>query len=172
MILAVDVQYDDKKAFIAGVLFDKWSSEKPTDVFTSTVQGVEEYEPGNFYKRELPCILKLLNEHKLTPTCILVDGYVFLDGKQKPGLGKRLFDTLDQKIDVIGIAKKGFSDISSDYEIYRGKSEKPLYITTTGDLEIAKNQVLSMHGEYRIPALLKLADSVCREEANKSKHSV
>ncbi|MFC3150029.1 endonuclease V [Litoribrevibacter euphylliae] len=170
MILAVDVQYDDKSAFVAGVLFDEWNAEEPTAEYISHLHEIEEYVPGNFYKRELPCILKLLNEHRLEPTCILVDGYVYLDGKQKPGLGKKLFDTLEKKIEIIGVAKRGFSGISSKYEILRGESEKPLYITTTGELEIAKNKVLSMCGNYRIPALLKRADQLCREAANKSKH--
>lgn len=171
MILAVDVQYDVKSAFVAGVLFDEWHSEKPVAEYTSIVQEVEAYEPGNFYKRELPCLLTLLDEHKLVPTCILVDGYVYLDGKQKPGLGKRLFDALAQKVEVIGVAKKGFLGISSEYEIYRGSSEKPLYVTTTGELDIAKNKVLSMAGQYRIPTLLKRADQVCREAAKQSKCS-
>lgn len=167
MMLVVDVQYKDTTAFVAGVLFNEWKAEKPVAEYCSILRDIEEYEPGSFYKREMPCILKLLDEHELSPSHVLIDGYVYLDGKIKPGLGKRLFDSLKQKIEIIGIAKKGFAGIGTEYEIYRGKSEKPLYITTTGDLEEAKSKVLNMFGKYRIPVLLKRADQVCREAANK-----
>jgi len=40
-------------------------------------------ETEAFYKRELPCILKLLDKLEQPPSCIVVDGYVFLDGKKK-----------------------------------------------------------------------------------------
>ena len=171
MILAVDVQYDDNSAFVAGVLFNEWGSEEPKAEYISLLNEIEEYVPGDFYKRELPCILRLLKEHELVPSCIVVDGYVYLDGKQLPGLGKRLFDALQEKIEIIGVAKKGFRGITSEYEILRGKSEKPLYVTSTGDLDSAKNSVLNMFGKNRIPFLLKRADQLCREAANKSKHS-
>lgn len=165
MKLAVDVQYTDKKAFVAGVLFDEWNAEAPESEYCSIVHNIEEYEPGSFYKRELPCILSLLNEHELSPNLIIVDGYVYLDRKTKPGLGKKLFESLNQKIEIVGVAKKGFVGISSEFEILRGESEKPLYITTTGNLEEAKNNVRNMVGKYRIPLLLKRADQICREAA-------
>jgi deoxyribonuclease V len=167
VILAVDVQYQDNKAFVGGVVFGNWASQDPIAEYVSTLHDIEEYEPGNFYKRELPCILKLLAEHELSPACIVIDGYVYLDGEQKPGLGKRLFDSLANLDEVIGVAKKAFSGIGDDYEIYRGKSGKPLYITTTGDLELAKSKITRMFGKHRIPVLLKCADKLCREAANK-----
>lgn len=165
MILAIDVQYSGASAFVAGVVFSHWQSEEPQAEFTSTLQGVAEYEPGNFYKRELPCIMRLIEEHDLKPETIVVDGYVFLDAQQRPGLGKYLFDALDGRIEVIGVAKRSFSGISEDHEVLRGKSVKPLYVTTTGELATAKNQIASMFGEHRIPILLKRADQLCRELA-------
>ena len=165
MILAIDVQYQDNMAFIDGVLFDDWLAEKPITVYKSILYDVEEYVPGNFFKRELPCILKLLTEHKLTPRCIVVDGYVYLDGQKKAGLGKKLFDSLDNIDEVVGVAKKAFSGIGEEHEIFRGKSKKPLYVTTTGDLDMAKNKVTNMFGKNRIPTLLKLADQGCRESS-------
>lgn len=98
MILAVDVNYDQKRARAAGVLFSNWTAAQPYSKFISILDEVKEYIPGEFYKRELPCILKLINEHKLRPQIIIVDGYVYLDGNTKPGLGKYLFDQLNGKI--------------------------------------------------------------------------
>ncbi|SFM22293.1 endonuclease V [Marinobacter zhejiangensis] len=167
MILAIDVQYSEQSAFIGGVLFSDWEAQTPIAEYVSTLHDVEEYVPGNFYKRELPCILRLIDEHKLTPACIVIDGYVYLDGNQKPGLGKRLFDALSNDIEVIGVAKKAFSGIEPNYEIHRGESKNPLYVTTTGDLDAAKRHVSGMFGKHRIPVLLKRADQICRAAANK-----
>jgi deoxyribonuclease V len=171
MILAIDVQYSKDTAFVAGVAFSDWCSEAPQEEYISVVYGIEKYEPGKFYKRELPCILKLLEEHHLRPETIIVDGYVFLDGKQETGLGKHLHDSLGGQIEVLGVAKKAFSGIEQNHEIFRGKSKKPLFITASGDLESAKVHISMMFGENRIPAILKRADQLCREEASKPKYS-
>ena len=103
----------------------------------------------------------------LIPETIVIDGYVFLDDEQRPGLGKHLFDSLEGQIEVIGVAKRSFSGVGEAHEVLRGESVKPLYITTTGCLETAKSNIASMFGEYRIPWLLKRADQLCREEAKK-----
>jgi deoxyinosine 3'endonuclease (endonuclease V) len=59
MILAVDVHYKGQKALVAGVLFENWDDDYPCEIFMSTFSNIEKYEPGQFYKRELPCILRL-----------------------------------------------------------------------------------------------------------------
>ena len=166
MILAVDVLYTDGKGIAAGVLFENWESCSPVGEYVSEMDVDEAYVPGQFYKRELPCILRLLHEHALSPDTIIVDGYVFLDGVEKPGLGKYLYDALGGKQTIVGVAKNLFSGISSMHGILRGRSHKPLYITVIGDsLDAAKANVLSMCGEHRIPVLLKRADHLCRESS-------
>ena len=167
MILAIDVQYSESTAFVAGVLFVNWCAESSEGEFVSILEGVMEYKPGSFYKRELPCILRLIQEHDLKPEIIVIDGYVFLDEEQRPGLGKHLFDSLEGRIEVVGVAKRSFSGVGECHEVLRGESVKPLYITTTGSLEEAKANIASMFGEHRIPFLLKRADQLCREEAKK-----
>ena len=163
MILAVDVQYSENNGVAAGVLFENWQDEKTLKECVSLIEGVAGYEPGKFFKRELPCILKLIAEYHLKPEIIIVDGYVFLDGFSKAGLGKHLFDALNGEISVVGIAKKRFKDIDSRFEVYRGNSRKPLYITAVGiDLEQAKRNVRAMHGENRLPTLIKRVDQICR----------
>jgi len=163
MILAIDVQYSENLATVAGVVFERWTDETPKMELVSIVEGIADYQPGQFYKRELPCILKLIEENELQPECIVVDGLVYLDDSCKAGLGKHLFDALGGKVPVIGVAKKLFKGISSHYEIYRGTSNKPLYVTAAGiELNQAKEYIRSMHGKYRQPALLKRVDQVCR----------
>ena len=170
MILAIDVQYSENTAFVAGITFGTWLSEAPENEYISVLNDVAEYEPGNFYKRELPCILKLIEEHGIKPDTIVVDGYVYLDGESRPGLGKYLYDALKDECEIIGVAKRSFSGIGVSHEVLRGQSVKPLFITTTGQLDTAKENIAKMFGEHRIPVLLKRADQLCREEAAKQEN--
>ena len=164
MILAIDVDYRSDSAVVAGVSFSSWEDEAPDRVFHSYVTDVENYEPGQFYKRELPCIIRLLTEHNLYPDIIVIDGFVVLGQDSKPGLGMYLHDTLDKIIPVIGVAKTAFKGSKTKSEVFRGKSEKPLYVTAVGiEDEVAKNHIYSMHGKHRIPTLLKLVDLECRK---------
>ena len=88
----------------------------------------------------------------------------FLDDSGKPGLGGYLFDYLNSKIPVIGVAKNDFATINElKREVYRGESKKPLYITTKGiSLDEASQNICSMHGEFRIPTVLKMVDKRSR----------
>jgi len=163
MILAIDVQYDANSALVAGVSFGSWTQSTADQEYLTSVVEVEGYQAGKFYKRELPCILSLLDEHRLSPDIIVVDGYVYLDGKSSSGLGKYLYDSLNGKVTVIGVAKKTFDNISDEYQVFRGTSKKPLYVTAEGmSTEDAKDNVRQMSGENRIPLLLKRADQLCR----------
>jgi deoxyribonuclease V len=163
MILAVDAYYSKNSARVAGIGFERWSSQNPRHIYYSRVQGVDDYRPGEFYKRELPCILALIDEHGLTPGTIVIDGYVYLDGLSKPGLGKYLFDALNGEITIVGVAKNPFPGISRHCEILRGGSTRPLLVTAVGmELSRAKACVLKMHGKDRIPTLLKKADQESR----------
>jgi len=163
MILAVDVDYQETSATVAGVLFNDWEDSEATNVVVTQVNDICEYETGAFYKRELPCILKLLDELEQPPTCIVVDGYVFLDGKEKPGLGKYLYDVLEQKIPVVGVAKRSFASISDNYALLRGDSQKALFVTSEGiEQPLAMSHIANMHGKHRNPYLLKNVDQVCR----------
>ena len=186
MILAVDVHYYNKHAVVAGVGFECWNDQDPKYHYVSAIDQTEDYMPGEFYRRELPCILKvpyylveshkvwgataiilkLLNEHELSPTYILIDGYVYLDGYSRPGLGKYLYEALSGKVKVIGVAKNPFKGITGEYELYRGSSKKPLYVTCIGEeLPDAKAQIAAMYGAHRIPVLLKAVDQLCRDNS-------
>lgn len=159
MILAVDVRYEDKCAVVAGVLFSNWRDATPERELLTTIPIPADYQPGQFYKRELPCILKLIEENDLRPEYVVVDGFVYLDGAKRPGLGKHLYDALHGKVAVIGVAKSHFFGIGQEYEVFRGGSNKPLYVTAVGvELDFAKVLIRSMHGHHRIPTLLKRVD--------------
>lgn len=163
MILAVDVYYEENHAITAGVLFEDWQASTPVKEVVSYIEGVAPYEPGRFYKRELPCILKLIDENDLDIDSIIIDGFVFLGGYGRPGLGKHLYDALNGRVPVVGVAKKRFKGIAAECELTRGTSHKPLYVTAVGiETDVAIENVRNMHGKYRVPTLLKRVDHMCR----------
>ncbi len=166
MILAFDTHYFDDKAKTVAIQFENWTDEVPHQVYSEILSDIQPYESGEFYKRELPCIVSLLKQVDLTfIDIIVVDGFVVLDDKGALGLGGYLYDALDQKIPVIGVAKNNFAKIDAlKIPIQRGDSKKPLYITAKGiSLQQAASYIQDMHGEFRFPTLLKEVDRLGRE---------
>lgn len=162
----MDVHYrDNDSATVAGILYREWESDQVEMTLVKEISQVATYEPGNFYKRELPCLLSLFNGIEYSIDVIVIDGFVTLGTENKPGLGFHLYQKLDKKIPIIGAAKNKFTNTSAETEIYRGKSKNPLYITSIGiPLQDAKSKISNMHGGFRIPTLLKQVDQLCREE--------
>ena len=163
-IIALDAQhYDDGTAGVGMLGFHCWNDAEPAWEITATASHCGEYEPGAFYKRELPALSQALAQCPVTPDIIVVDAYVFLDEQGRPGLGHKLWEHLGCKIPVVGVAKTKFMSAASSWEIYRGSSKNPVYVTAVGyGLEQAKQDVLSMHGAHRMPALLKRVDQLAR----------
>ena len=66
---------------------------------------------------------------------------------------------------MIGIGKNKYEGCKvPETEVYRGDSKKPLYVTCKGiPLAEAKEMVEKMAGEYRLPYLVKYADSKARD---------
>lgn len=165
MILAFDTYYYEDKAKTVCIQFDEWTSASQSNFYIETLEGVEEYVAGQFYKRELPCILSLLRQIDLSDvSVIVVDGYVYLDDDKKFGLGGHLYNALSETIPVIGVAKSDFKQLTSFKKVlYRGKSTKPLYITSIGiDDRVAIDAINSMFGTHRLPTLLKILDTATK----------
>lgn len=163
MILAVDVQYAETSAVAAGVLFARWNDSRAISDRTKLIHNIAPYEPRRFYKRELPCILSLLPDIKVELETIVIDGYVTLGQHQTPGLGKHLYDKMQQKVPIVGVAKSRFKDTPAACEVLRGSSQNPLLVTAAGiPLPEAKQKITQMHGPHRIPTLLKQVDRLCR----------
>ena len=162
-VLVLDVQYASDKAYVAGGLFSTWETEVFEHVYHTTYHDIAEYEPGSFFKRELPCLMHLLELVDVPLDYILIDGYCYLS-QDRRGLGAYLFDALEQQTPVIGIAKKSFHNHASCLPLHRGESSKPLFVTAAGmDLQAAFEFLGKMHGPFRIPTLLKAIDSEVRE---------
>ena len=166
MIYCFDTYYYEDKAKTACLGITTWKDEYPFFEYSEELTGIEAYESGSFYKRELPCILNVLDKIELDSSkdVIVVDGFVVLDDEGKLGLGGYLFLALDQRIPIVGVAKNNFATLDKNKkEIYRGESKKPLFITSMGiDLNEAAKNVESMHGNYRFPTVLKQLDQNSR----------
>lgn len=161
MIIAIDVHYRAEIAKTVSIEFDNWNASEPSQTHIVEISETAAYVPGQFYKRELPCILEVLKLSDLTKVdLIIVDGYVFLDDFGKRGLGAYLFDALSGKIPIVGVAKRSFHSIDKwVIPIKRGESNNPLFITCQGaDLTEMAANVKNMDGDYRIPTLLKILD--------------
>lgn len=166
MIYAFDTYYYEDYANTVCIAFEDWTSDREIEVFTEQTPISSGYESGAFYKRELPCIVSLLNKMVLKKEdIIIVDGYVTLDNEGKIGLGGYLYEALQEKYPIVGIAKNEFA--TPDFQrrsVLRGNSKTPLFVTAKGiDVDQIKRDVERMHGPYRIPTLLKKLDQLSRE---------
>lgn len=158
-IAAVDVDYRADHALAACVVFADWADAEPAVTHTVRVSPVADYESGQFYKRELPCLLAALQQVELPLRAVVVDGFVTLSGGKK-GLGAYLQDAIETP--VIGVAKNPFRGADA-VPLLRGDSKKPLWIGATGiETSAAVAAIAAMHGPYRFPTLLRLVDQLCR----------
>ncbi len=167
--LILDVYYqenhetNDTTATVTGVRFQGIEQSDIISEHIIEIDKVAPYESGQFYKREMPCLLALINQIEEPFDVIIIDGYVFLDGISKAGLGKYLYDNLIDKKPVIGIAKNHFYDIPEDYAVWRGISKHPLYVTSIGiEVKNAKELVSKMDGDHRMPKMVTYVDKLGR----------
>ena len=160
MKLCVDVHYADDGARAAGVGFVAWTDAEPAlEIVRGSTSPPAPYEPGQFYKRELPHILAVLAEAPRPLDLVIIDGQVWLDAG-RPGLGAHLHEAA--RVPVVGVAKSAFRE-GVAVPVRRGGSARPLYVSAAGiDPAVAAERVREMHGEHRIPTLLKRVDRLAR----------
>lgn len=163
LLVCLDVDYRaDGIAVAAGVWFRGWAADREAAQAVAGFSGVAPYEPGEFYRRELPCLLGVLREGPQADL-IVVDGYVFL-GQGHAGLGAHLHAALEHKVPVIGVAKTRYHSASEAIEVRRGQSDAPLFVTAIGiDASAVAAEVQRMHGPYRVPTLLRSVDQLARQ---------
>ncbi len=171
MYAVVDVDYrpapgapERDEAVAACVEFRAWTDAVPAAEHVRRIPQVEPYVPGQFYKRELPCVLAVLRDMTEPLELLVVDGYVFLDGDDRPGLGAHLYEALGRAVPVIGVAKNRFRANTAAIEVLRGDSNRPLFVTSVGiEAAEAAELIERMHGNFRLPTLLKRVDRLCRD---------
>ncbi|HEY7427293.1 MAG TPA: endonuclease V [Gemmataceae bacterium] len=162
MLACVDVDYRTDGAVAACVLFRAWDDADSTGERVETIARVEPYQPGQFYRRELPCLLSVLSTVTEPLETIVVDGYVWLTD-EKPGLGAHLYEALGRRVPIVGVAKTRFAGVEAE-AVLRGGSHRPLYVSAAGlDCRMAARHIQAMHGSYRLPTLLRRVDQLCRQ---------
>lgn len=164
MLLAADVHYSDDGAMAAAVAFTDWGSATPSKSWVLRFSGPPApYEPGQFYRRELPFLLSLV-EHARSEfdlDAVVVDGHVWLT-PGRPGLGKHLFESLGRSVPVVGIAKSAYHGGVAT-PICRGQSRRPLFVSSVGIEEAeAVRLVAGMHGDGRLPTIVRVVDRLAR----------
>ena len=168
IVACLDVDYREAGARAACVVIDSWTAVKPVAEYVREIEDVQPYEPGNFYRRELPCLLSVLQLLPQRPDVVVVDGYVWLSSSDRPGLGARLHAALGRCTPVVGVAKTAFAGVESStivVAVERGISKNPLYVTSAGiDPEVAAGWIRSMAGRSRIPDILRTADRLARSK--------
>lgn len=163
MIACFDVHYTDSAVYAAAIVFQHWSDESPIEQKVVLCPSPNEYVAGEFYKRELEPLKTVIAKIENPIQTYLIDAYCQLSTDGMPGLGTYLFNELKNGNTVIGVAKNRFRDTKHAAEVFRGDSERPLFVTSIGiDYQLAAEHIKSMHGNHRIPTLLKMVDRVCR----------
>lgn len=165
MFACLDVHYAGAVACAAAVAFHAWEDEHPASQVTTVSVAAHDYAPGEFYKRELGPLLTLLGPLTADVHTLIIDGYCTLSAEGRPGLGAHLYAALGQRVRIVGVAKTRFRSAPA-IEVLRGASARPLYVTALGmSAREAADGVAGMHGDYRVPTLLKAVDRLARDGA-------
>lgn len=165
MMYCLDVHYRAAGAVAGAAGFARWDDASASSLTVVAIPAgrVAAYVPGELYRRELPCLLAVVAKLPEPPALLVIDGYVWLGDGSRPGLGAHLFEALDGRVPVVGVAKAKFrAAIAAD--VLRGRSRRPLHVTAAGlAWADAAAAVASMHGRHRIPTLLQRVDRLCRD---------
>jgi deoxyribonuclease V len=160
VIVCVDVDYRETSVVTACVGFHAWTDGVAAkEHVVRSAEPAAAYEPGKFFERELPYLRAALAGFGETIELAIVDGYVWLDAG-KLGLGAHLHAEIG--VPVVGVAKTRFAGADA-IAVTRGESSSPLFVTAVGiDAAGAAENVVAMHGPFRIPTLIKRADTLAR----------
>ena len=159
----LDVHYSRNTAVAGCVTFEDWSDRAPGSTTIAVLPVPSTYLPGQFYERELPCLLAVLEKLDQPFESLIIDGFVHLKAPLHKGLGVHLAEAMNYGPAIIGVAKNPLRVADRYVPIIRGRSRKPLYISAINfPLPLAAKRIAGMHGSNRIPTLIGAADRLCR----------
>ena len=163
MMVGLDVHYGDAAITAALVGWIAWTDAvSARELVDSHSPDPAPYVPGAFFERELPYLAAIIARVTDPIELIVVDGYVWL-GPARKGLGVHVHERFG--VPVIGVAKTAFAG-ATPAQVVRGGSATPLLVTSIGIAQdVAAAHIAAMHGTFRIPTLLKRADSLARGHA-------
>ncbi len=161
MFAATDVHYLPADGARAALV----TSDDPTfsvivSERTVLVPHVAPYQPGAFFRRELPPLRAVLAGVRGLQL-LVIDGYVDLDPSGRPGLGRHVHAEFG--VPVIGVAKTRFVPATHAVPVLRGQATRPLYVTAAGiPVAEAAEMVRAMAGRFRLPDALRRVDALAR----------
>lgn len=165
----LDVHYKDQTACAAAIVFDDWSVHTPIAGYSTAVIINSNYEPGQFYRRELKPLLAVIELIAEPIRLFIIDAYCYLFADRDPGLGTYLHDALNKEATIIGVAKNRYKESDHAEELFRGGSKRALFITSIGmPKKVAASRIASMPGGFRIPTIIKAADQLARNSHNET----
>ncbi len=181
-ILAMDIQYDQNQAYVAGAI-QSWGSDQ-IQAWAGACQVGADYQSGFFCFREGPPLYDFLKalatQKQIKPQLIIVDGHGIAHPRrfgvaswlglatQTPTLGcaKR---TLLPYATEPALSKGSTTDVWLDEEkvgfVLRSRTGvKPIFVSPGHLVSLATAQqvILGLKGTYRIPELLRQADQMAR----------
>ena len=166
MKLAVAVHRHGEGALAAALAFDDWDAPEATRSWTTRIARLDKPVRGEPDLHELTCLLQMLHAHALQPELIVIDGLVHLDAQETPGLGHLLHHALGGLVPVIGVNKTAVPALPTQFELTREEETRPLIVTCIGiDLGAAKARLRGMHGQRRVPTLLKRVAQLAKNPA-------
>jgi deoxyribonuclease V len=128
---------------------------------TAVVPDVAPYQPGEFFRREMPPLRAVLAKATAEIELLIIDGYVDLDPHGRPGLGAHAHQEFG--VPVIGVAKTRFATAVHALPVVRGRSARPLFVTAVGiPVADAAAMVHAMAGKFRLPDALRRVDMLAR----------
>ena len=133
VIVAVDVDYRADAVVTACVGFAGWANATTEVEWVATRAGAAEpYEPGQFYRRELPYLLTAVAaiEAARVVDAVVVDAHAWLDAG-RPGLGAHLATARGGATVVVGVAKTRYRG-GAGLAVLRGSSRTPLWVSAVG----------------------------------------
>jgi deoxyribonuclease V len=158
---AVDVHYPPSGGARAAIVVA--GDPRFAEIVEERVRWLAEvapYQPGRFFARELPAIAAVLADTAALDL-VVIDGYVDLDPRGRPGLGAHLHERT--RMPVIGVAKTAFRTASHAVAVRRGAANRPLYVTAAGvPVDRAAELVTQMTGRHRRPDALRRVDALAR----------
>lgn len=160
MIGVFDVGYVDDLAVVGCVVIEDFADPEPAREWVVQGGPVGPYVPGEFYRRELAPLIRAVRSAGDLSICV-IDAYVDLGRGGSPGLGRLLFEQTG--VPVIGVAKSRYPGTPTEFEVLRGASNRPLFVSAAGfDSDRARVHVRGMAGAGRVPAMIRHADRLAR----------
>lgn len=176
-VAGIDVAYNDTQAFAAVVIFDAGTGKRQQVVWAETPVPFP-YVPGLLSFREVPAIMRALDQLSFRPDLLICDGQGIAHPRRfgiachigvlydLPSIGCAK-SRLIGKADEPAFAKGSYTDLVWKKEIIGGvlrtrNNVNPLYVSPGHRISVAtaRNWVLKLCTRYRLPEPTRQADSL------------